>query len=387
MLESKRNLFSIPPDVCFLNAAAWSPLPQSAVEEGKTGVERKSRPWSFPSQLEAEEIERARRNAASLINAASEDMAIISSVSYGVATAAKILDLPPGSRVLTLDNDHSSPALEWLVGNGEHALEVEPVCPGDDHDWTRAVLEAATMDNKTPPALASISWVHWSDGGIIDIQRVQKTLKDQGTMLLVDATQAVGALPVDAAEIDPDFLIFPTYKWLLGPYGRAFMYVAKRHQNSVPLEQTGYGRKRVNSADDRYFTDLDFVDGARRYDMGERDFFVSLGLASHSMELIRSWGADGIRSRLSMLTQRIADGIEDHKLPLTTLRRELRSPHILSLEFPDRIPEGLENQLAQRQVYAATRLGRLRLAPHVYNNEADCDRLVKVLAEIMRDSR
>jgi selenocysteine lyase/cysteine desulfurase len=386
MLQSRRDLFDVPRDVCFLNAAAWSPLPKSAVIEGKMGVERKSRPWSFPIELEQQEIERARTNAASLINASCEDVSIISSVSYGVAIAAKILNLPSGSRVLTLDNDHSSPALEWMTRTGDRSVEVEAVCPDDDHDWTEAVLKAATDKRRKPPALVSISSVHWSDGGVVDLQRVQKVLKQQGTMLLVDATHSVGVLSVDVMQLDPDFLIFPTYKWLLGPYGRAFIYLAKRHQNGIPLEQTGYGRKQIDSADDRYFTDLDYVSGARRYDMGERDFFISLGIASNSMELIRSWGVDAVRGRMSMLTQRIAEALADRRLPVTMLREDLRAPHVLSLGFPGGMPAGLEKNLAHHWVYAASRLGRLRIGPHVYNDETDCDRFVNVLAQVLKQA-
>ena len=62
--------------------------------------------------------------------------------------------------------------------------------------------------------------------------------------------------------LDPDFVAFPTYKWLLGPYGRAFLYVAKRHQGGVPLEQTSYGRKAVRAEQEVYFTDTDYVGGA-----------------------------------------------------------------------------------------------------------------------------
>ena len=59
----------------------------------------------------------------------------------------------------------------------------------------------------------------------------------------IDATHDVGIRHIDVKTLDPDFLIFPTYKWVLGPYGRAFMYVAKRHQHGVPLEQTAPARK------------------------------------------------------------------------------------------------------------------------------------------------
>jgi selenocysteine lyase/cysteine desulfurase len=105
------------------------------------------------------------------------------------------------------------------------------------------VLAAIERPGASPVGLASISSVHWSDGGAVDMDRVAAALRRQGAMLLVDATHAAGVMTIDVRSLDPDFLVFPTYKWLLGPYGRAFLYVAKRRQDGVPLEQTSYGRR------------------------------------------------------------------------------------------------------------------------------------------------
>src|SRR5207342_1545714 len=124
-------------------------------------------------------------------------------------------------------------------------------------------------------------------------------------------TQSAGVLALDVKHLDPDFVIFPTYKWLVGPYGRAFLYVAKRHQNGIPLEQTAGGRRNVRAENAVYFTDLDYVSDARRFDMGERDFFISLEMASIGMEMMAEWGAAAITQRLSMLTERIAAGLTD----------------------------------------------------------------------------
>ncbi len=92
MLASQRALFDIPRDVCFLNAASWSPLPLAAQEAGRVGVARKGRPWLIDQAFATGQYERARNAAARLINADADDVALISSVGYGVATAAKLLN-------------------------------------------------------------------------------------------------------------------------------------------------------------------------------------------------------------------------------------------------------------------------------------------------------
>src|SRR6478609_7450531 len=309
MLPSQRALFDMPRDVCFMNAAAWSPLPLASQEAGRAAMTRKGQPWKLPDGFQASQYERARKAAAALIGADPDDVALISSVGYGVSTAGKILSIPPRSRVIVLENDHTSPVLEWIGRAETGGFTVDTVKQPPEGDWTSAVLETVERAGAAPVALASISSIHWSDGGALDLTLIQHALKKQGAALLVDATHDAGVRHIDVKTLDPDFLIFPTYKWVLGPYGRAFMYVAKRHQHGVPLEQTAAARKAVNAEDTIYFRDTSYREDARRYDMGERDHFVSMEMAAIGMEMMAGWGNDAIIARLSMLTGKLADGL------------------------------------------------------------------------------
>jgi selenocysteine lyase/cysteine desulfurase len=376
MLPSQRALFDIPREICFLNAASWCPLPIAVQEAGRAGVARKGRPWTIDPAFAAAQHQRARRAAARLINADPDDIALISAVSYGVATAAKVLAVPAGTRVLLLENDHSSAVLEWTTRAGPGGYTVDVVRQPDDGEWTAAVLAAIERPGAPPVALASISCVHWSDGGMLDIDRVAAALRAQGAALLVDATQAAGVIALDVRTLDPDFLVFPTYKWLLGPYGRAFLYVAKRHQDGVPLEQTSYGRREIDSERAPYFRNVEYVSGARRFDMGERDHFISVEMASVGMEMMVDWGAAAVQTRLAMLTTRLADGLRNSAALVPDAA--VRAPHILSLRFPSGMPEALVERLAAEQVHVAPRVGRMRISPHVYNDEDDVDRFVEV---------
>jgi len=114
MLPSQRALFDMPRDVCFLNAASWSPLPLAVQEAGRAAIGRKGQPWKLDAGFQAQQYDRARKAAAALIGADSVDVALIPSVGYGVSTAGKVLKIPRGSRVLVLQDDHTSPVLEWM---------------------------------------------------------------------------------------------------------------------------------------------------------------------------------------------------------------------------------------------------------------------------------
>ncbi len=353
MLPCQRALFDLPREVCYLNAAGWSPLPLAAQEAGRAGVSRKGRPWEIGPDFAAAQHERARRAAARLVNAEPDDVALIPSVSYGIATAGKALGpLPAGSRVLVLEDDHSSPVLEWVARAPAEGFVVEAVRRPGDGDWAAALLDAVERPGAPPVAVASVSSVHWSDGGAAALEGVSRALRARGAALVVDATHAVGAVRTDVAALDPDFLVFPTYKWLLGPYGRAFLYVAKRRQaEGAPLEQTSHGRRGVAADRVPYLRDLSFAPGARRFDMGERDHFVSLEMAAVGMEMVAGWGAEAVAGRLRMLTDRMAEGLRG-AAGVRVADARLRAPHLLCLEFPGGMPEGLVERLAAERVVA-----------------------------------
>src|SRR5436190_8207507 len=362
MLSSQRALFDIPSDVAYLNAAGWSPLPRVTQEAGRAAVARKGQPWKLAPDCHERQHERARAAAAALIGAEARDVALVSSVGYGVAIAGKVLSIRRGARVLVLENDHTSPVLEWHSRADVHGFTVETVAQPANGDWTSAVLEATERPGAAAVSLASISSIHWSDGGLLDMQAIREALRRHGAALLVDATHSVGVIATDVKTLDPDFLIFPTYKWVLGPYGRAFVYVAKRHQDGVPLEQTAFGRRNIKAENPVYFADTRYQPDARRYDMGERDHFISMEMAAIGMEMMASWGAAAVAERLRGLTRRIADALMGTNAVQMPDAR-LRAPHVLSLGFPSGMPPDLMPKLASEQIYVAPRLGRMRISP------------------------
>ena len=175
--------------------------------------------------------------------------------------------------------------------------------------------------------------------------------------------------------------MFPTYKWLLGPYGRAFLYVAKRHQAGIPLEQTSHGRRAVRADQDIYFKDVDYLGDARRFDMGERDHFISMEMASMGMEMVAEWGTAAMSARLAMLTARLADGLA--AAGVVSPRRAC-APRI-SWAWASRraCPTGSSSDWPREHIFVARRIGRLRISPHVYNDEADVDRFIEAFRRLL----
>ena len=363
-LPCQRDLFELPREVCYLDAAAWAPLPRPVRQAGEHGMLAKTQPWDHLPHRDAGLAERARAAAAALIGAAVDDVAIVGAVSHGMATAALNLHPARGGRLLRVTDEFPSHRLPWNRLAAEHGLVVEEVARPHDGDWTAALLAAIHRPGALPLALATLSPLHWSDGTVMDLDQLAPAVRQAGGALVIDATQAVGAVPIDVARLQPDFLAFPTYKWVLGPYSLAFLYAAPHRQDGVPLEANNGNQAQL---------------GARRYDKGECRDPLLLPMATAGMELVAGWGVAAVSARLRGLTDRFVEGAE--ALGLTAAPRALRSPHILGLRVPGGMPAGLIEALRSERVFVSDRLGMLRISPHVWADDGDVARCLSALAQ------
>jgi selenocysteine lyase/cysteine desulfurase len=368
MLPCQKHLFEIPADVTYLNAASMSPIPRVGRLAGEAGVAAKSAPWRIERAESDERSERARLAAARLIGAEADDIAIVGSVSYGIAVAGRNLPLAAGQRVIGVEGEHASQSLEWDRLAWASGAVVERVARPADGDWTAAVLSAIERPGAPPVGIAALTPQHWTDGSVIDLDRIAPVLRRHGAALVVDATQAAGVLKLDVGTLRPDFLVFPTYKWVLGPYSLAFLYAAPWRQDGVPVEQHTISRDEAGG----------FLPGARRYDMGERNNPIAVPIAIAGMELMGEWGQQAVAERLRYLTDLLAERAE--ALGAIVAERHLRVPHVLGLRFAGGVPEGLLERLAREEVYVSVRGGDvLRVSPHVFNDEADVARFAEAL--------
>src|SRR6266481_3846523 len=238
-LASQRHLFDIPDDVAFLNCAYISPLPKVSLSAGDRGLRRKAQPWTIATADFFTSSETVRKLFADLINAAADDVAFAPAVSYGMAQAAHNIPIRRTQRVVTLSEQFPSNVYPWMdLAERTGAAFVSVPRPGDD-DWTSALL--SFIDGST--GIVAVPQCHWTDGGLIDLEAIAAACRRVGASLCVDATQSVGALPLDVKRVDPDFVAVASYKWLLGPYSLGFLYVAPRWQRGRPIEHNWIARE------------------------------------------------------------------------------------------------------------------------------------------------
>lgn len=370
-----RARFEIPDDVAYFDAAFMTPAARAVREAGHAGVETKAAPWKLTRGSFYDDVEVLRAAAAGLIHAEPGDIAITAATSYGIAVAAANLPVAAGEAVLTMASEHPSQVFAW-IGVTERAGAVHEELPRpSDGDWTAAIL-ARLVAPGPRVAILALTHVHWTDGSALDLERIGAAARAKGAALVVDGTQSVGVRPFDVRRIQPDFLAFATYKWLLGPYGLALLYAAPHRQDGRPIEEHTFSRLGADQLTNRYGRELRFMDGARRYDMGERANFVTVPMATAGIGILRQAGVENIEAHLRTLTDRIAEGAA--KLGLDVPAQ--RAAHLIGIRGAGFTAAEAVPALRARGVYVSAREDTLRVGVHVYNSEQDVTRLLDALA-------
>jgi len=376
LLPTQRALFEIPDDVTWLNCAYMSPQLRAVRAAGEEALGRKAQPWRVRPEDFFSESEELRGLFARLIHADAEGVALVPSVSYGMAVVAANLRVQEGQRLLVLAEEFPSNLYPWreLARRTGATLFTVPRPP--DGDWTRVLLEQ--MDARC--ALVAVPHCHWMDGTWVDLVRVGARAREVGAVLAVDATQSLGALPLSVEEVRPDYLVAAGYKWLMGPYSQGYLYVAPRHREGRPLELNWITRQ--GSEDFTRLTDYseEFQPGARRFDMGERSNFLQIPMAAAALRQLLDWGVESTQETLRELTRRAARGAE--ALGLEVSPEAHRAGHLVGLRRRGGYPPDVTARLAARKVYVSVRGENLRVSPHLYNTAEDVDRLLEALGSV-----
>ena len=374
-MPSQRDLFEVPEGVAYLNCSYMSPQLRSVREAGERALVRKSSPWEITPDDFFGEPDTARELFSRIVGGEPEGVAIVPSASYGLAVAAANIEVEEGQNIVVLGEQFPSNVYPWRESAKSNGADLVTVQRPDDHDWTEAVLRSINGDT----AVLAVPNCHWTDGSLIDLRRVGGRCREVGAALVVDATQSLGAYPLDVSEVRPDFLVCAAYKWLLGPYSIGFLYAGPGRREGVPIEHNWINREESEDFARLVEYREGFQPGARRYDVGEHSNFVLLPMANEAMRQILDWDVQEVAKSIGALTALIWKRAE--KLGLGTIPDERRAPHMTGIKIGQDAPDDLASRLAARNVFVSVRGESLRVSPHLYNTEQDVNRLFDALEE------
>lgn len=373
MLSNQSPLFDVPSDVAYFNTAYFGPRLHSVAEAAAAAVALTGRPWEVGPDRFFDPVEQLRSEVATVLNGDAEGVALIAAISYGAGTAATNLTVGEGRTVVTLAEQFPSNVYPWrakVAADGGEVITVHRSNAG----WTAGILDA--IDERT--AVVAVPNCHWADGSKVDLVAVSRAAKAVGAALCVDASQSLGAMPLDVEVVQPDFVYAVGYKWLLGFYGLGYMWVAPQHRSGKPLEEGWISRKDArNFAGLVDYTDV-YEDGARRFDVGERSNFIGVAMANAAVSQVNTWGVEAVAEATTRTNSRIASELDDRGWLCPPV--EQRSGHLIGVRRQNGLPADLGDRLGAAGVFVSIRGDSVRIAPHLHTTDADVDRLLEVLS-------
>ncbi len=365
--DSIRDKFPLLERAVYTNSCSQGALShevRAAYERYLTDWDEIGAPWELWINLAGE----ARSGFARLLNATTDEIAVTNSVSVGVSSLLSGLGQPDGRNKIVM-SDFEFPT----IGQNMHAQElagtkVEHVPASRD---TVIPLDrlAESVDEAT--SLVAITYVCYRNGSKTDVEEVVKIAHDVGALVLLDAYQAVGAVPIDVRQLDVDFVVGGNLKYLLGSAGLGFLYCRADLLPSITPVQTGW------FADDDIFkmdiTDYSPSHTASKFEAGTPPIpSIYAGVAG--MDLMNEIGIEATERHIGALTDYLIEELDRIGAKLVTPRDpSLRGPMIAVASTDE---YALVDALKQESILTSSRDGNIRLSWHCYNSLEDVDAVI-----------
>ena len=330
----------------------------------------------------------AVREAAVLLGAGEDEIALVESTSHGLSIAARALGLTRDDNVVTDDLEFLQVAIPWFKLVEEGALGEVRVAKNVDGAVTVESI-AEQLDARTRAVV--VSSVQWSNGYRLDLAALSELCRREGIVLVVDAVQELGALRMDVQRTPVDVLVAGGHKWLNAPFGCGVLYVRRGLQAQLRQPSWGYlGLEPPYGGWATYFSTpsispvrpYEFVPTAKRFELnGTSNYPGAVGLAA-SLALVNEIGAAGVERQVLALAGLVRGELEAAGVRIVSRPEPETWSGITTFTVSgDPVEdEALLQRLLEQGIYASrrytSRVGGIRVSTHYYNDEDDVERLV-----------
>lgn len=326
-------------------------------------------PLAYPRWLRIEQ--RLRAKAARLLGAAAEDVALVKNTSEGLCLIASGFDWRPGDAVVCSAGEFPTNLIPWQQLPPDFVeRRMVPFDPQRPEERLIAALDGRAR-------ILAVSSVRYDSGIRLDLARLARACREHGTLLVVDAIQHLGALPLDVDRDGADFVVAGSHKWLLAPEGLALFWSRPEARARLRPVQTGW-RMWPDMFD---FDRADWTPpaSARRFEPGTLNMAGIIGLEA-AIDLLLKTDAASRGAALLAATARLIEGLS--AIPGVTLHTPAapqRRAGIVSLEVDGLDSNDLCAALAAEGIHTAVRGRLLRLSPHYYTPTAQIDQALSAI--------
>ena len=362
----------------YLNQASLGLLHDQTVEEMTEFLSTVARYGNLKmtDKQEANFLDPLRGSIAKLLQAQPENIAILSSASELLSQVPNLCSPEPNSKIILVSTDFPSITRPWLTNKKTDDLKICFVNEVPNADLTQTIIE--NIDPNT--SVVCVSYVQFASGTRIDIKKLAKYTKEVGAKLVVDVTQAAGAIPINISEWSADILVCSGYKWLGGHGGVAFGLLSNELLRKDPPTIGWFSNE---NPFDMEATKLNLSKTAAKYTQSTISYISVVGLKTAIQQLL-DIKISSIMKHSDKLAKILFSMLEesDWKSFRPTTSNEFSS-HIISLTHPcANTVKSTFDQLSKKGFIFGIRNGRLRISISHYNNSTD----IKYLgASLLRD--
>jgi cysteine desulfurase / selenocysteine lyase len=368
-----REEFPMTEKWAYLNHAAWGPFPTRTVK----ALEEYARGWASPADFNdgsnGQLVDDVRVGIAELAGGDPSNVAFVSSLAEGMNLLMNGIDWKPGDNLVMPENEF--PSVVYPALNLDYrGVTVKFVEKDNEGRTDYGKLEAA-IDDRT--RAVAISHVEFADGHRNDLHTLGDICKSRGVELFVDATQSLGAQPIDLDNTGVTAVAAHCYKWMMSSFGLAPVVFSKGSVERI--RPTYAGRNSVMSGWEDAEFKLEFKPDAGRYQTGGMNIMGFTVLRS-SLTMIREVGPEASAAHTNSLIDRLVEGVRESGYEVVSSLDPKYRSQIVTISSGDLERDGqIVEELESRNVSVTMRPKGIRISPYFYNNEHDIDRLLEAL--------
>ena len=310
--------------------------------------------------------------ASRLINAVPEDIAAGSSATELLCSLAWAISPSKDQNVVSTEIVFPSTVYPWQRVSSSTGCEIRLAKEKNNFIHINEII--TLIDQHT--AVVCISHVEYGNGQTFDLHLLAEAAHEHGALLVVDATQSAGAIPIDVQSCPVDALISGAYKWLCGPFGAAFMYLAPHLQTKLEPGLVGF-RSHKNMWD-LDASRIDYPQSAQKFEFSTMAFGCAVGL-TRSINFLNDVGVENIFQYNRQLADRLIEGLQTRGAVITSPLEDKSRSSIVRAHFENIGSNKIIQSLKRAGVFVSRRGDSIRFSPHLYNSMSDID---KALAEI-----
>jgi selenocysteine lyase/cysteine desulfurase len=366
----------------WFNTAHQGPLPRAAVTAAERSAALKVAPHRIGDDDFRDVPERLRGLLAQLVGSSTEEIVLGDSTSHGLHLIANGLSWAKKDEVLVVEGDYPATVLPWqrLAGSGVQVRSLRP-----QYGLLTAEELAAAVSPRT--RVLAVTWVDSFTGRTLDLFALGETCRKAGVLLVVNASQAIGARPIDVSTMPVDAVVSCGYKWLCGPYATGFSWLHPNLLGQLRPQQAYWLAMQAGRGLDQMRETVVRDDiGVRAFDVFCPANFATTLPWMASLELLLEIGIDRIAAWDQQLVDRLVDAIEPAQYQLVSPARGPTRSTLVVLSRKDGTTEQRYHQLADSGIDAAYREGNLRLSVHLFNTMKQVDQALDALHAPIRES-